>query len=119
MRRAILLTALILVCAGMKAQTSDAALLRRASFDAPVTAADTLGQTVGRQLFPACPFIPDHRTFFRNAVREAGFIPAVFFTLDRVTRGTRVGASQHHHFSEDGFIHEDVEAYLPDKRKKP
>ena len=119
MKRAILLTALILVCAGMKAQTSDATLLRRASFDAAATAADTLGQAVGRQLFPACPFVPDHRTFFRSAVREAGFIPAVFFTLDRVTRGTRVGTSQHHHFSDDGFIHEDVEAYLPDKRKKP
>ncbi len=119
MKRAILLTALILVCAGTKAQTSDATLLRRSSFDAPVTAADTLGKGVGRQLFPTCPFIPDHRTFFRSAVRETGFIPAVFFTLDRVTRSTRVGTSQHHHFSEDGFIHEDVEAYLPDKRKKP
>ena len=119
MRRAILLAALLLVCAGIKAQTSDAALLRRASFDAPITAADTLGQTVSRQLFPACPFIPDHRTFFRNAVREAGFIPAVFFTLDRETRGTRVGTSQHHHCSEDGFIHEDVEAYLQKKKKKP
>lgn len=125
MRRAILLAALILACTVSKAQNSDATLLRRVSFDSPVPAADSLGtegssdSLIGRQLSGTCPFIPDHRAFFRSAVRKAGFIPAVVFTLDRLTRSGRVGTSQHHRFSEDGFIHEGVEAYLPDKRKEP
>jgi hypothetical protein len=126
MKRAILLAAAILVCAAATAQTSDGALLRRASFDSPAAAADSAGTAagrlaaaVGRQLAGTCPFDPDQRTFFREAVRQAGFFPAVIFTVDRMTRGGRIGTAQHHHFSEDGLIHEGVEAYLPDKRKKP
>ena len=125
MKRAITLTAILLVCASAMAQTSDASLLRRASFDTPAAAADSLkaadrvADALDRQLAGTCPFDPDHRTFFRQAVREAGFIPAVFYTADRLTRSGRIGTAQHHHFSEDGLIHEDVKAYRPGKRKKP
>lgn len=125
MRRAIILTAAIMVCAAAAAQTPDAALLRRASFDAPAPAADSLGWpgraavAVGRQLAGTCPFDPDHGTFFKEASRKAGFFPAVLFTVDRMTRSGRIGTAQHHHFSEDGLIHEGVEAYLPRKRKNP
>lgn len=124
MKRAAILIAALLACASAKAQTEDAALLRRVSFDAPAETADSLtalGRTteaIGLQLAGSHPFDPGHRTFFREAVREAGFIPAIFFTADRLTRSGRVGTTQHHHFSEDGLIHEGVEAYLPDKRKK-
>lgn len=125
MRRALTLIAALLACVLAEAQTSDAALLRRASFDTPAEAADSLGTAeriavaLGRQLAGSCPFDPGHLPFFRQAVREAGAVPAVFFTADRLTRSGRVGTTQHHHFSEDGLIHESVEAYLPDRRKKP
>ena len=117
--------AALLSCAVATAQRSDISLLRRASFDAPapaaadsLKAADRVADALDRQLAGTCPFDPAHRAFFRQAVREAGFIPAVFFTADRLTRSGRVGTAQHHHFSEDGIIHEDVEAYLPGRRKK-
>ena len=125
MRRALTLIAALLAYVVAEAQQSDAALLRRASFDAPPAAADSLkaadriAGALGRQLAGSCPFDPGHPAFFRQAVREAGAIPAVFFTADRLTRSGRVGTTQHHHFSEDGLIHEGVEAYLPDRRKKP
>ena len=124
MKRAIILTATLLSCALAAAQTPDATLLRRASFDTPAAAADSLGwagraaKAVGRQLAGSCPFDPDHGVFFKEAVREAGFVPAVLFTVDRMTRSGRIGTAQHHRFSEDGLIHEGVEAYLPGKRKK-
>lgn len=125
MRLAAILTAALLACTLANAQTGDAALLRRVSFDTPAPAADSLtradrvAEALDRQLAGSCPFDPGNRAFFRQAVREAGFIPAVFFTADRLTRSSRVGTTQHHHFSEDGFIHEGVEAYLPGKRRKP
>ena len=123
MKRAIILTAALLLCAAATAQTSDAALLRRASSGTAAPAADSLRAAgriaaIGLQLAGKCPFDPDNTAFFRQAVREAGFFPAVFFTADRLTRSGRVGTAQHHHFSEDGLIHEGVEAYLPGKRKK-
>ena len=124
MKRAIILTAALLLCAAATAQTSDAALLRRASSGTAAPAADSLraagriAAAIGLQLAGKCPFDPDNTAFFRQAVREAGFFPAVFFTADRLTRSGRVGTAQHHHFSEDGLIHEGVEAYLPGKRKK-
>ena len=124
MKRAIILTVSVLLCTSAMAQTPDAVLLRRASFDAPAAAADSLGRAgraaraVGRQLAGSCPFDPDHGTFLKEATREAGFVPAVLFTIDRMTRSGRIGTVQHHHFSEDGLIHEGVEAYLPGKRKK-
>ena len=123
MKRAIILTAALLACASAMAQTSDAALLRRASSGPEAPAADSLraagriAAAIGLQLAGKCPFDPDNTAFFRQAVREAGFFPAVFFTADRLTRSGRVGTAQHHHFSEDGLIHEGVEAYLPGKRK--
>jgi hypothetical protein len=124
MKRAIILTAALLLCTAAMAQTSDAALLRRASSGTAAPAADSLraagriAAAIGLQLAGKCPFDPDNTAFFRQAVREAGFFPAVFFTADRLTRSGRVGTAQHHHFSEDGLIHEGVEAYLPGKRKK-
>ena len=72
---------------------------------------------IGRQLAGTCPFDPDNTAFFKEASHKAGFFPAVLFTVDRMTRSGRVGTAQHHHFSEDGFIHEGVEAYLPRKKK--
>lgn len=123
MKRAIILTAAIIVCAAAAAQTPDAALLRRASFDAPAPASDSLGwpqraaAAIGRQLAGTCPFDPDNTAFFKEASHKAGFFPAVLFTVDRMTRSGRVGTAQHHHFSEDGLIHEGVEAYLPRKKK--
>ena len=125
MKRAVILCAALFACAVATAQTSDASLLRRASFDAPAAAADSLkaadrvAAALDRQLAGTCPFDPDNRSFFKLAVREAGFFPAVIFTADRLTRSGRVGTAQHHHFSEDGLIHEDVKAYLPGKREKP
>lgn len=125
MRRAIILTAALLLCAVATAQTGDAALLRRAHFGTPAAeAADSLqaegrvAAAIGLQLAGKCPFDPDNSAFFRQAVREAGFFPAIIFTADRLTRSGRVGTAQHHHFSEDGLIHEGVEAYLPGKRKE-
>ena len=79
MKRAAILIAALLACASAKAQTEDAALLRRVSFDAPAETADSLtalGRTteaIGLQLAGSHPFDPGHRTFFREAVREAGF----------------------------------------------
>lgn len=121
MKRALLLTAALLACVLATAQTGDGALLRRASFDAP---ADSLGavsllEAVDLQLAGSCPFDPGHRAFFKQAVREAGPLRAVIFLADRLTRSGRVGTAQHHHFSEDGRIHEGVEAYLHKKRKEP
>ena len=124
MKRAIILTAALLACAVATAQTSDFALLRRAASDTAAPAADSL-KAAGRvtaaislQLAGRCPFDPDNAAFFTQAVREAGFFPAVVFTTDRITRSGRVGTAQHHHFSEDGLIHEGVEAYLPGKKRK-
>ena len=122
MRRTAILTAALLACAVVQAQTKDAGLLRSASFAESVPAADSSGmakrlaEALDRQLAGSCPFVPDHLDFFREAVRETGPLRAAMFTLDRMTRSGRVGTAQHHHFSEDGFIHESVESYLPDKR---
>lgn len=121
MKRALPLIAALLACTVATAQTSDGTLLRRASFDAPADSLGALGfiEAVDLQLVGSCPFDPGHRAFFRQAVREAGPLRAVIFLADRLTRSGRVGTAQHHHFSEDGRIHEGVEAYLPKKRKEP
>ena len=48
---------------------------------------------VRRQLTGKDVYCPPNYMFFRAAVRELGLIPAVFATLDRITRDNRLGAA--------------------------
>ena len=66
---------------------------------------------VRRQLTGKDVYCPPNYMFFRAAVRELGFIPAVFATLDRITRDNRLGAA-HLRIDEDRHCYpEGLEVY--------
>lgn len=71
-----------------------------------------------RQLTGRDFFDPPNYMFFRQAVGTLGFVPAVFATLDRILRDSKLGTSTSKLDPEDPYIHEGPEAYLPEKRRK-
>lgn len=127
MKRCLIQLLLLLVCAAAVAQTrSDSQLIREVAFDDDMftenmpDSLSTFERTavkIGRQLTGECWFEPECCIFVGQAVKEFGILPGIVITADRLTRCSRIGTSQHHHFSEDGRIHEGTEAYRGRKRR--
>lgn len=127
MKRCLIQLLLLLVCASAVAQTrSDSQLIREVSFEDDMftenmpDSLSTFERTavkIGRQLTGECWFEPECCIFVGQAVKEFGILPGIVITADRLTRCSRIGTSQHHHFSEDGRIHEGTEAYRGRKRR--
>lgn len=126
MKRSLIMLISLFVSAGAMAQTSDASLIREASFSDEryeETVPDNLSAfgrfavTMNRQLTGECYFEPECHEFVIQAIKEFGFLPGLIITTDRLTRCSRIGTAAHHHFSEDGLIHEGTEAYRPKRRK--
>lgn len=126
MKRSMILLISIFVSAVGWAQTSDSGLIREISFDDnsfTETVPDSLSAigraavAVNRQITGECYFEPECYIFVKQAMKEFGIIPGLLITADRLTRCSRTGTSQHHHFSEDGRIHEGVEAYRTGRRR--
>lgn len=128
MKRSLILLIFILVSAGARAQTiSDKQLIGSVSFEdheyeetlpEGLSASARTAAIIGRQLTGDCYFEPECYMFVRQAIDSLGIIPGLIITADRLTRCSRIGTSQHHHFNEDGKIHEGVEVYMPKKRRK-
>ena len=70
-------------------------------------------QLTGRDFFD-----PPNYMFFRQAVNTIGFFPAVFATLDRILRDSKLGTATVKLDPDDPYVHEGPEAYLPEKRRK-
>lgn len=127
MKKCLILLMSLFVCALTMAQVrSDSQLIREASFaddrytesiSDTLSAAGRTALKIGRQLTGECWFEPECCIFAGQAVKEFGILPGIVITADRLTRCSRIGTSQHHHFSEDGRIHEGTEAYKPRKRR--
>lgn len=69
------------------------------------------------QLVHVSVFEPDCIDYFPQAVRELGFFGALFSTVDRMTRSTRIGAALSRP-GRDGKVHEGPEAYRRRKKKQ-
>ncbi len=111
MRRIVLPLVLgaIFMTDGAAQERSDSAVVKTGA---------TAEQYVRRQLQGACRYSPECPQFFVQAIREIGFVPAVFATADRLTRCTKIGtAASYHNIGEDGLIHEGVEAYMSSKKR--
>lgn len=126
MKRSMILLIFLFVSAVGRAQTSDSGLIRETSFDDnsfieslpdSLSAIGRATVAVSRQLTGECYFEPECYIFVKQAVKEFGIIPGLLITTDRLTRCSRIGTAQHHHFSEDGRIREGVEAYRIRRRR--
>lgn len=126
MKRITALMLMLFVCNLVKAQTSDSGLIRESSFEDhryEETVPDSLSVLgraavkLNRQLTGECWYEPECYLFVGQAVKEFGLIPGLIITTDRLTRCSRIGTASRHHFSEDGKVHEGVEAYRPTKKK--
>ena len=122
----LLMMSLIVSAMAMAQARTDSQLIREASFDEgryteeladSLSAFEKTSIKIGRQLTGDCWFEPECALFVGQAVREFGVLPGLVITTDRLTRCSRIGTSQHHHFSEDGLIHEGTEAYKVRKRR--
>lgn len=126
MRRFLTLLLLLLAGAALRAQTSDLRLIRESSFEdgrfeeAVADSLSVLGRAavkVNRQLTGECWYEPECYLFVGQAIKEFGILPGLVITTDRLTRCSRIGTASRHHFSDDGKIHEGVEAYRVRKKK--
>ena len=120
MRLTACIAAMILACTTALAQVGDRDLLRHADFssqritETPPAGANVTERalwTVRKQLTGRDFYEPANYMFLRPAVREIGFIPAVFATSDRILRDTRLGTVRAVPDPSDGRIHEGPEAY--------
>ena len=120
MKRLAIIAAVLFACASAFAQTDERALLRRADFSkrqitetppAGANAAEKAMWGVRRQMTGHDMYEPANYMFFRPAVREIGFFPAIFATADRILRDTKLGTAYAVPDMEDGKIHEGPEAY--------
>lgn len=126
MKKSMILLISIFVSAVGWAQTSDSGLIRETSFEDnsyieiipdSLSVIGRAAVAVNRQITGECYFEPECYIFVKQAMEELGVIPGLLITTDRLTRCSRIGTSQHHHFSEDGRIHEGVEAYRTRRRR--
>lgn len=126
MKKTLTLLVSVLLCSYAMAQTSDIGLLREVSFEDSLyveAALDSLSfleraaVSVNRQITGECYFQPECYQFVGQAVKDLGILPGLIVTTDRLTRCSRIGTASHHHFSEDGKIHEGTEAYRFKKRR--
>ena len=67
-------------------------------------------QLTGRDFYD-----PPNYMFFRRAVDTLGFVPAVFATLDRVLRDSKIGTATLKLDPDDPVKHEGPEAYAPQR----
>lgn len=65
-------------------------------------------QLTGRDFYE-----PANYMFFRQAVKRIGFFPAVFATVDRIVRDSRIGTASARLDAEHPTIKEGPEAYAP------
>ncbi|MDO5442410.1 MAG: membrane protein insertion efficiency factor YidD [Bacteroidia bacterium] len=127
MKKSLFLLIFLTVSAGALAQTtSDLRLIRETTFEDhqfeehvpdSLTAVGRAAVLVNRQLTGECWFEPECYIFVKQAVKEFGLIPGLVITTDRLTRCSKIGTASGHHFSDDGRIHEGVEAYRVRKRR--
>ena len=68
---------------------------------------------ISRQLTGRNFYSPANYMFFRQAVKEIGFIPAVFAIADRILRDSKVGTYDVYIDPEHPVIEEGPEAYAP------
>lgn len=73
---------------------------------------------VYQQLMGQDFYRPQNYMFFRLAVKEIGFFPAVFAVIDRVLRDSKLGTAGVMTDSEQPFIEEGPEAYAPGRAEK-
>lgn len=67
--------------------------------------------TIRKQLTGRDFYDPPNYMFFRQAVKSIGLIPAIFATVDRLTRDSRIGTVREYIDPSDPFIHEGPEVY--------
>lgn len=124
MRRFLLLVFLMLP-AVMKAGEPDRDLILGADFsskvikvEAPkdISKVEEALYKVDKQLTGRCYFNPPCYLFFGQAVRELGFVPAVFATSDRILRCTRIGMVLEKFDEDHRHIDEGPEAYRLSKK---
>ena len=72
--------------------------------------------TVRKQLTGRDNYNPPNYIFFRQAVKELGFFPAIFATADRILRDTRIGTVRERFDADHTHIQEGPEAYHPSGR---
>jgi len=65
-------------------------------------------QLTGRDFYD-----PANYLFFRQAVKQIGFFPAVFATADRILRDSKLGTFDVHIDATNPVVHEGPEAYSP------
>lgn len=119
----IVFIAALLLSAGAAAQTvSDRSLILESRFTdqvreekAPEGAnfAEKALHEVYKQLSGRDFYRPVNYMFFRQAVKEIGFIPAVFASFDRVLRDSKIGTADVRIDAEHPVVVEGPEAYAP------
>ena len=77
------------------------------------TVVEKVSGAIGKQLGHSY-FDPPNYLFFRQAVRELGFFPAVLSTLDRIQRASRLGTMD----ALEVPVKEGPEAYGKKRRKQ-
>lgn len=119
MRPAVLLLLFCLMCPPQGSDT-DAVLQRDFSAKVLVETAPEGANgiekaiwNVRKQLQGRDYYNPPNYMFFRLAVKKIGFVPAVFATLDRITRDSKIGTYQEHVTADHPYIEEGPEAYRP------
>ncbi|MBO4670456.1 MAG: hypothetical protein J5640_01245 [Bacteroidales bacterium] len=120
--KAILLFALLLGAPAAAQSMSDRALIFSRDFSDQATEKhapdgancfERMSWRISRQLTGRDFYSPANYMFFRQAVKEIGFIPAVFATADRILRDSKLGTYDVHMDPERPVIEEGPEAYAP------
>ena len=119
----IIVLAALLLSAGAAAQTvSDRSIILDSRFTdkvyeekAPEGAnfAEKALHEVYKQLCGRDFYRPVNYMFFRQAVKEIGFIPAVFASFDRVLRDSKIGTADVRIDADHPVVAEGPEAYAP------
>lgn len=107
MKRFSLLLAILLMAVSLPAQAQE-----REKADS-TTVVEKVSGAIGKQLGHNY-FDPPNHLFFRQAVRELGFFPAVLATLDRIQRASRLGTMD----AKSLPVKEGPEAYGKRRRKR-
>ncbi len=121
------LAALLFLPLAVNAQSADSSLVLGRDFgaklvsEAPPQGANALEKAswhISKQLTGRDFYRPVNYMFFRQAVREIGFFPAIFATADRILRDSKIGTATAELDADNPVIEEGPEAYAPGKREK-
>lgn len=104
-RSALLLVILLMAALPLHSQERE----RKDSTTVVEKVSGAIGEQLGHSYFD-----PPNYLFFRQAVRQLGFFPAVLATLDRIQRASRLGTMDAHEVP----VKEGPEAYGKRRRKR-